>query len=96
MIVLILKHFNTITFFFCYFFFYFAAYWLQEILKQQLAEKQDTTVKLQREKDLAASHKSDTQKVGSSKQTSNVKTENKGNSFSPTQEVSRVILMQNA
>uniref|UniRef100_A0A8C1PBK2 Kinesin family member 20Bb n=1 Tax=Cyprinus carpio TaxID=7962 RepID=A0A8C1PBK2_CYPCA len=58
----------------------------KEILKQQLAEKQDTTVKLQREKDLAASHKSDTQKVGSSKQTSNVKTENKGNSFSPTQE----------
>uniref|UniRef100_A0A673KRR5 Kinesin-like protein KIF20B n=1 Tax=Sinocyclocheilus rhinocerous TaxID=307959 RepID=A0A673KRR5_9TELE len=52
----------------------------------QLAEKQDTIVKLQREKDLAASHKSDTQKVGSSKQTSNVKTENKGDSFSPAQE----------
>uniref|UniRef100_A0A672LUY9 Kinesin-like protein KIF20B n=1 Tax=Sinocyclocheilus grahami TaxID=75366 RepID=A0A672LUY9_SINGR len=52
----------------------------------QLAEKQDTIVKLQREKDLAASHKSDTQNVGSSKQTSNVKTENKGDSFSPAQE----------
>ncbi|XP_016126109.1 kinesin-like protein KIF20B [Sinocyclocheilus grahami] len=58
----------------------------QELLKQQLAEKQDTIVKLQREKDLAASHKSDTQNVGSSKQTSNVKTENKGDSFSPAQE----------
>lgn len=63
---------------------------------QQLAEKQDIIGKLQREKDLAASHKSDTQKVGSSKQTSIMKTENKGDSFSPTQEVSRVILMQNA
>ncbi|XP_026132496.1 kinesin-like protein KIF20B isoform X1 [Carassius auratus] len=56
------------------------------ILKHQLAEKKDTTVNLQRGKDLAASHKSDTQRVGSSKQTSNVKTENKGDPFSPTQE----------
>lgn len=64
--------------------FHFPAYWLQEILKQQLAEKQDIIVK------------SDTQNVGHSKQTSIVKTENKGDSFSPTQEVSRVILMQNA
>ncbi len=63
--------------------FHFPAYWLQEI-KQQLAEKQDIIVK------------SDTQKVDSSKQTSILKTENKGDTFSPTQEVSRVILMQNA
>ncbi|XP_058649058.1 kinesin-like protein KIF20B isoform X1 [Onychostoma macrolepis] len=55
-----------------------------EILKQQLAKKQDTIGKLQREKDLAA------QKVGSSKQTSTVKTKNKGNSFSPTQEVAEL------
>ncbi len=64
--------------------FHFPAYWLQEILKQQLAEKQDIIVK------------SDTQKVDSSKQSSILKTENKGDTFSPTQEVSRVILMQNA
>ncbi|ROL48440.1 Kinesin-like protein KIF20B [Anabarilius grahami] len=56
-----------------------------EMLKQQLADKQDTIVKLPREKgDLAASA---TQKVDSPKQTSNVKTKNEGNSFSPTQEV---------
>ncbi|XP_042623356.1 kinesin-like protein KIF20B isoform X3 [Cyprinus carpio] len=59
-----------------------------EILKQQLAEKQDTTVKLQREKDdLAVSCKAVTQKVDRPKQTSKVKTENEGNSFSQTQEV---------
>lgn len=64
------------------------------MLKQQLADKQDTIVKLPREKgDLAPSA---TQKVDSPKQTSNVKTKNLGDSFSPTQEVSKVILMQNA
>lgn len=64
------------------------------MLKQQLAEKQDTVVKLPRENgDLAASA---TQKVDSPKQTSNMKTKNEGDSFSPTQEVSKVILMQNA
>lgn len=57
------------------------------MLKQQLAEKQDTIVKLPA---------SATQKVDSPKQTSNVKTKNEGDSFSPTQEVSKVILMQNA
>ncbi|KAL1264226.1 hypothetical protein QQF64_004581 [Cirrhinus molitorella] len=52
-----------------------------EILKQQLAEKQDTFVKLQREKDgLGGSRKSNNQK------TSNRKTENEGNYFIPTQE----------
>lgn len=54
-------------------------------------------MKLQREKDdLAVSCKAVTQKVDRPKQTSKVKTENEGNSFSQTQEVSRVILMQNA
>ncbi|XP_051770957.1 kinesin-like protein KIF20B isoform X4 [Ctenopharyngodon idella] len=48
-----------------------------EMLKQQLAEKQDTIVKLPA---------SATQKVDSPKQTSNVKTKNEGDSFSPTQE----------
>ncbi|XP_059386686.1 kinesin-like protein KIF20B isoform X2 [Carassius carassius] len=44
-----------------------------EILKQKLAEKQDTTVKLQREKDdLAVSCKAVTQKVDHPKQTSKV------------------------
>ncbi|XP_067225354.1 kinesin-like protein KIF20B isoform X1 [Chanodichthys erythropterus] len=47
-------------------------------------EKQDTIVKLPREKgNLAASA---TQKVDSPKQTSNMKTKNEGDSFSPTQE----------
>uniref|UniRef100_A0A9J8BBI0 Kinesin family member 20Bb n=1 Tax=Cyprinus carpio carpio TaxID=630221 RepID=A0A9J8BBI0_CYPCA len=55
--------------------------------RKQLAEKQDTTVKLQREKDdLAVSCKAVTQKVDRPKQTSKVKTENEGNSFSQTQE----------
>lgn len=58
-----------------------------EMLKLQLAEKQDTIVKLQREKgDFAASLKSSNQKIDRPKQTSNVKTKNEGDSFSPTQE----------
>ncbi|XP_051523488.1 kinesin-like protein KIF20B isoform X1 [Myxocyprinus asiaticus] len=56
-----------------------------EILKQQLAEKQESILKLQREKDdLAATLKSESQKDNSP---SNVKTENEGDSFCPTQEV---------
>ncbi|XP_016431625.1 kinesin-like protein KIF20B [Sinocyclocheilus rhinocerous] len=56
----------------------------KEILKQQLAEKQDTIVKLQREKDdLSVSCKAVTQKVDHPKQTSKVKTENEGNYFTP-------------
>jgi len=67
------------------------------MLKLQLAEKQDTIVKLQREKgDFAATFKSGSQKIDRPKQTSNVKTKNEGDSFSLTQEVSRLILMQNA
>lgn len=62
------------------------------MLKLQLAEKQDTIVKLQKEKgDFAA-----TQKIDRPKQTSNVKTKKEGDLFSPTQEVSRMILMQNS
>lgn len=51
---------------------------------RQLVEKQDTTLKLQ--KDLVASINSDTQEADSLKQTSNMKTKNEGDSFSPTQE----------
>uniref|UniRef100_A0A671QQ63 Kinesin family member 20Bb n=1 Tax=Sinocyclocheilus anshuiensis TaxID=1608454 RepID=A0A671QQ63_9TELE len=51
---------------------------------KQLAEKQDTIVKLQREKDdLSVSCKAVTQKVDHPKQTSKVKTENEGNYFTP-------------
>ncbi|XP_067285530.1 kinesin-like protein KIF20B [Pseudorasbora parva] len=53
-----------------------------EMLKQQLVEKQDTIVKLQRENgNLAASRK-----IGSRKQTSNEKTNIEDDSFSSTQE----------
>ncbi|XP_016139593.1 kinesin-like protein KIF20B [Sinocyclocheilus grahami] len=56
----------------------------KDILKQQRAEKQDTIVKLQREKDdLSVSCKAVTQKVDHPKQTSKVKTENEGNYFTP-------------
>uniref|UniRef100_A0A672NXQ7 Kinesin-like protein KIF20B n=1 Tax=Sinocyclocheilus grahami TaxID=75366 RepID=A0A672NXQ7_SINGR len=51
---------------------------------KQRAEKQDTIVKLQREKDdLSVSCKAVTQKVDHPKQTSKVKTENEGNYFTP-------------
>ncbi|XP_050980520.1 kinesin-like protein KIF20B isoform X2 [Labeo rohita] len=58
-----------------------------EILKQQLAEKQDAIVKQRQKDDLTGSRKSDNQKADSPKQTSNVKTENEGESFILTQEV---------